>query len=134
MKFMAVALVFLLLGGIAGAAVVEEILDERIDALEERIENLQEHHVVVEPQGGSAMLFDNSSRHENTLHASQVYELALEQVVGITTEVTYTNFFGMTSSAAVTGWRVSGLRSGAGFTFMSARTLYQAEGSSPSAR
>lgn len=103
MKFVAVAVVCALLGGFAGAAITEEVLDERMDMLEERIENLQEHHIPVEPQSGNATLFDSSSRHENALHASQIYELALDQVVGITTEVTYTNFFGMTSSSAVTG-------------------------------
>ena len=103
MKFVAVALIFALLGGIGGAVLMEEMLDERIDYLEDRIEALAENHVPVETNGNDALLFDNSSRHENALHASQVYELALDQVVGITTEVTYTNFFGMTSSSAVTG-------------------------------
>ena len=35
--------------------------------------------------------------------ASHVYELACQQVVGITTEITYYNFFGQASSASVTG-------------------------------
>ena len=38
------------------------------------------------------------------------------------------------SSSAVTGLRVAGFRSGAGFFFMSARMLYQAAGSSFSFR
>ena len=103
MKFVAVALIFALLGGIGGAVLMEEMLDERIDYLEDRIEALAENHVPVETESDSALFFDNNSRHENAMHASQVYELALEQVVGITTEVTYTNFFGMSSSSAVTG-------------------------------
>lgn len=102
-KFVCVALVCALLGGIGGAAIMEEILDERIDMLEDRIEQLDEYHTPVETGEGSTMLYDSSSRYAEPLHASQVYELALEQVVGITTEVTYTNFFGMTSSSAVTG-------------------------------
>jgi len=102
-KFVAVALVCALLGGFAGAAITEEILDERMDRMEDRIESLQEKQAVVDTQNAGTMLFDSSSRHENALHASEVYELALSQVVGITTEVTYTNFFGMTSSSAVTG-------------------------------
>jgi hypothetical protein len=34
-----------------------------------------------------------------TMAASDIYTMACSQVVGITTEVTYTNAFGMTSSA-----------------------------------
>ena len=102
-RTVAIAVVCALLGGIAGAAITEEILDERMDKMEDRLEELNEYHAVVETQPGNAVLFDSSSRHEHALHASQVYDLALNQVVGITTEVTYTNFFGMTSSSAVTG-------------------------------
>ena len=102
-KFVCVVLVCALLGGIGGAALMEEIMDERIDRLEDHIEQLDEYHTPVDTAEGSAMLFDSSSRYAEPLHASEVYELALKQVVGITTEVTYTNFFGMTSSSAVTG-------------------------------
>ena len=35
--------------------------------------------------------------------ASSVYDMACQQVVGISSEITYSNFFGMTSSAAVSG-------------------------------
>lgn len=35
--------------------------------------------------------------------ANKIYDLGCEQTVGITTEVTYTNFFGQTSSSAVSG-------------------------------
>jgi serine protease Do len=37
------------------------------------------------------------------LSASSIYDLACSQVVGITTEITYTNVFGLTSNGAVTG-------------------------------
>ena len=104
MKFVAVALVCALLGGIGGAVLMEEIMDERMDRLEDRLEELNQHHVPVDTQSnGDALLYDSATRHENALHASQIYDLALDQVVGITTEVTYTNFFGMTSSSAVSG-------------------------------
>ena len=102
-KIVAIVLVSALLGGFAGAAVTEEILDERMDVLEDRLETLNDYHTAVDTQQSGTVLFDSASRHENALHASQVYDLALNQVVGITTEVTYTNFFGMTSSSAVTG-------------------------------
>lgn len=102
-KTVCIILVSAILGAIGGAAVTEELLDERMDRMEERMEQLQDYHAVVEPESESALVYDSSSRHDNALHASQIYDLALDQVVGITTEVTYTNFFGMTSSSAVTG-------------------------------
>ena len=102
-KLLCVALVCALLGGIGGAALMEEILDERMDMLEDRIEALDGYHNALEPSSGGAVIADSSSRHEGALHASEIYELACSQVVGITTEVTYTNFFGMTSSSAVSG-------------------------------
>ena len=39
----------------------------------------------------------------DTVAPSKIFENACNQVVGITTEVTYTNFFGQTTSAPVTG-------------------------------
>jgi len=40
---------------------------------------------------------------EGGMHPADIYDLACGQVVGISTEITYTNYFGMTSSNAVTG-------------------------------
>ena len=37
------------------------------------------------------------------MSSAEIYNMACQQVVGITTEVTYKNFFGQTSSSAVTG-------------------------------
>ncbi|MBQ2959986.1 MAG: trypsin-like peptidase domain-containing protein [Oscillospiraceae bacterium] len=102
-KTVCIVLVSAILGAIGGAAVTEELLDERMDRMEDRIEQLQDYHAAVEPESEGALVYDSATRHDNALHASQIYELALNQVVGITTEVTYTNFFGMTSSSAVTG-------------------------------
>ena len=39
----------------------------------------------------------------STVSAAQIYAQACRQVVGITTDVTYTNYFGMKSSSAVSG-------------------------------
>jgi len=103
-KTLCLCLVCAILGGIGGAAIMDELMDERIDRMEDRIEALQEYHAVVSTTPGSnTVVADSSSRHEGALHASEIYELACSQVVGITTEVTYTNFFGMTSSSAVSG-------------------------------
>ena len=40
---------------------------------------------------------------DSTMSSAEIYNMACQQVVGITTEVTYKNFFGQTSSSAVTG-------------------------------
>ena len=40
---------------------------------------------------------------EMSVRPSDIYAAACDQVVGVTTDVTYTNFFGQTSSTAVSG-------------------------------
>ncbi|MDO4749417.1 MAG: trypsin-like peptidase domain-containing protein [Eubacteriales bacterium] len=44
-----------------------------------------------------------ANREDGVMDASDIYDQACGQVVGITTEITYTNYFGMNSSSAVTG-------------------------------
>lgn len=51
----------------------------------------------------AAPLLTSKSVTGETMAASDIYTMACSQVVGVTTEVTYTNAFGMTSSGAVTG-------------------------------
>ena len=102
----ALCLVCALLGGLAGASFMGRSLDERVDALEQdraeqalaqitqaaaASESSQTQPVPVAQVSGSA------------LSASEIYARSCEQVVGVTTEVTYTNFFGMNSSSAVSG-------------------------------
>ena len=43
------------------------------------------------------------SGESGALSGAQIYEQACRQVVGITTDVTFTNYFGMQSSSAVSG-------------------------------
>jgi serine protease Do len=78
-------------------------MSKRMSALEE---NLQANTQALEEasqreEEAAALPVAQSS--DQALPASQIYAQALEQVVGITTEVTYTNFFGQTSSSAVSG-------------------------------
>ena len=68
-------LVCALLGGIAGGAIAAGLMTYREQGL----------------NPGTA------------LTAAEIYDLACEQVVGITTEVNYKNFFGQTTSSAVSG-------------------------------
>jgi len=100
-KTLCLCLVCALLGGIAGGAVVSGRLSARIDALEAAGEQ-QEEMIIGSQTQQSAQTTENLSG-SGALPASLVYENACTHVVGITTEVTYTNFFGMSSSSAVSG-------------------------------
>lgn len=96
-------LVCAMLGGLVGGGLMAGRLDERVDALEQaRAEN------VLTQAAKSASSVESATPAASvaaggTLTAAQIYEQACKQVVGITTEVTYTNFFGMNSSSAVSG-------------------------------
>ena len=96
-------LVCAMLGGLVGGGLMAGRLDERVDALEQaRAEN------VLTQAAKSASAAESATPAASvaaggTLTAAQIYEQACKQVVGITTEVTYTNFFGMNSSSAVSG-------------------------------
>ena len=96
-------LVCAMLGGLVGGGFMAGRLDERVDALEQaRAEN------VLTQAAKSASAAESATPAASvaaggTLTAAQIYEQACRQVVGITTEVTYTNFFGMNSSSAVSG-------------------------------
>ena len=102
----ALCLVCALLGGLVGASFMGRSLDGRIAALEDaRTEQALERITEAAAAGGAdntqtATPVKNDSA---ALTASSIYEQACEQVVGVTTEVTYTNFFGMNSSSAVSG-------------------------------
>jgi serine protease Do len=52
---------------------------------------------------GSGSGTTTSTTTGDTMSADAIYDMACEQVVGVTTEMTYTNWFGQTSSSAVTG-------------------------------
>ena len=99
-KVMCLCLVCALLGGVAGGILVEEIMEERLDLLEDRLEEAKELQAVQQTQTAQPQVQYVS---DNGMLASDIYDLACKQVVGITSEVTYTNFFGMQSSSAVSG-------------------------------
>ena len=99
-KVMCLCLVCALLGGVAGGMLVEEIMEERLDLLEDRLEEAKELQAVQQTQTAQPQVQYVS---DNGMLASDIYDLACKQVVGISSEVTYTNFFGMQSSSAVSG-------------------------------
>ena len=99
----AMCLVCALLGGLGGGAVVGSMMNSRVNSLEENVSALTENakQPVLAPASSTRASETRSSG--DGLSAADIYDLACEQVVGIRSEVTYTNFFGMTSSAAVSG-------------------------------
>ena len=97
----AACLVCALLGGIGGAAIIESNVDERIANLEAALREQQENRSVLTQ--APAVVHDPVSPAASGLSAASIYDMACRQVVGITSEITYQNFFGMNSSAAVSG-------------------------------
>lgn len=99
-KLIAACLVCAILGGIGGAALVAGSLTDRIDALQaELTEHVEDRAVLTTSNGVTAV----QPAEDGGITPAAVYETACQQVVGISSEITYTNFFGMSSSSAVSG-------------------------------
>lgn len=95
-KGICLCLLCALLGGICGAEIVKSQVTERMEGLEARLMELSQIERDAAVPGESAAA-------GSAVNAARIYDMACMQTVGVTTEVTYTNFFGMTSSSAVTG-------------------------------
>lgn len=103
-KALCMCLVCALLGGIGGAAIMRGSVTGDINALTERVGKLEDEENVLTTANDSASGTTGTVTSVlSGLAASEVYELACQQVVGISSEITYTNFFGMSSAAAVSG-------------------------------
>lgn len=100
-KLVCLCLVCALLGGFGGAALVGARLNDRVDAVQQSLSDMQAQQELETGSAGTGVTAQLLA--DGSVPASQIYDDACKQVVGITTEVTYTNFFGMTSSSAVTG-------------------------------
>ena len=104
-------LVAALLGGFAGAALTSGKLSERIETLESSMSSYEAAMVQKNSRASSVSSANTPRTTTNNLISdtpavmdpAEIYEQALQQAVGIRTEVTMTNFFGMTSSGAVSG-------------------------------
>lgn len=101
-KLIAIGLVCAILGSIGGAALVGAVLSDRIDGMESQLEELMDSRTVLTTSNGVTAA-PMQPAPEGGITPAAIYDLACDQVVGISSEVTYTNFFGMTSSSAVTG-------------------------------
>ena len=100
LKVACLCLVFALLGSVGGAALVGYRLNARLTALEEAVD--ARPSVVLGTESGSSAPITSADALAGRPLA-QLYDLACQQAVGISTEVTYQNFFGQTSTSAVTG-------------------------------
>ena len=106
LSIVALCLVCALLGGLVGASFMGRSLDGRIAALEDARTEQALERITEAAAAGSADSAQTATAVKNdsaALTASAIYAQACSQVVGVTTEVTYTNFFGMNSSSAVSG-------------------------------
>lgn len=98
-KAVCLCLVCALLGGFAGSALTGNRLTSRIDSLEEKLTKVEADSSLT----AANIQTVQANSPTGVLTGSQVYDLACQQVVGISTDVTYKNLFGVTSSAPVSG-------------------------------
>ncbi len=100
----ALCLLCILLGAGLGAWIADQRADVKLAALEERLSaEFEQQLSTVENQLSIASASPEAAPGSGGLSGAQIFDLGKDQVVGIKTEVTYTNFFGMTTSTAVNG-------------------------------
>lgn len=95
-------------GGAAGALVMGNRIETRLEDVELRLteaeSGIEEANALGEKAVTAASAAGAStSAPAGSVAPSEIYAMACKQVVGISTDVTYTNFFGQNSSAAVSG-------------------------------
>ena len=99
----ACCLICAMLGGFGGAALVGAAMNRRLESFEQSM-NERQPAVIMQSTGGSAgSVTASETAYSGVMSAGDLYDMACEQVVGITSEITYYNYFGMRSSAAVSG-------------------------------
>ncbi len=94
----ALCLVCALLGGVSGGLIANANSSAAVTSTDEPTETLTQTSPTTTPNGTIAAN-DNSVMSARDIY----YNLALEQVVGIQTDITQTNVFGMTVSGSVSG-------------------------------
>lgn len=109
-RLLCACLACLLIGAGTGAALTGRRLEHRFAGLESRLAAAELAAADAGDVGERALAAAGGLRGLAPINAmgggtapAAIYDMACRQVVGITTEVTYTNFFGLTSSSAVTG-------------------------------
>lgn len=102
-KLICACLVCAMLGSIGGGALVGSMMNKKLDAIEQSVSELSKKTAPVLTTASGGSVVSGEKLDNGGISASEIYDLACSQVVGITTEVTFQNFFGMKSSSAVTG-------------------------------
>ncbi len=103
--------VFAVLGCVVGAGIVSGRTGSQISELQEKVAALSSELAesdgtvkeLLSESGMPEVIYADPEISEVSVRPSDIYKEACNQVVGITTDVTYTNFFGQTSSTAVSG-------------------------------
>lgn len=101
-RLICLCLVCAMLGGLAGAGIMGGIFSGRVSALTARVEQLEAEETVL-TTAPSVSTDSAGVSADGALSPASIYDLACKQVVGISSEITYTNFFGMSSTSAVSG-------------------------------
>ena len=106
-RVLAAALICAILGICLGAGITGWQLNSHIEQLTQSQAELQAQIAKVNETAqaaqAAAVAADGRAAGEGRMSYNAIYDQACEEVVGITTEVTYQNFFGMRTSGAVTG-------------------------------
>ena len=98
LKMISLCLVCALLGGIGGGALVASQIADNTAVTENRLN-------IASPNGSDTSDSKNASpvASGEVLTGAEIYTLGCAQAVGISTDITYTNYFGMQSTSAVSG-------------------------------
>lgn len=100
-KWIAACLVCALLGGIGGGAFVASRVSSGSSS--GAAQTTQGSALTKSSESASSSSSATTVSSGQTLTGSQIYSLGCKQAVGITTEITSTNYFGMKSTSAVSG-------------------------------
>ena len=101
---LALCVASVLLGGVLGMALAERRTDQKLGELEQRFsESLQDKVDALSDEFRVSSADAAPAAEVGGMSPAAIFEQAKHQVVGVTTEVTYQNFFGMTTSSAVSG-------------------------------
>jgi len=96
-KFIAACLICAILGGVGGGAIVATQLPDSATT------NYNGSKLNISDSDSSETQTASPVAAGSTMTGSQIYSLGCAQAVGISTEITYTNYFGMQSKSAVSG-------------------------------
>ena len=100
----ALCLVAALLGGLGGMTLANRETDRKLAQLQAELnQTMQDRFDTVSEEIRTVSIAAAPAAEAGGISPSLIFEQAKRQVVGISTEVTYQNFFGMTSSSAVSG-------------------------------